>query len=289
MCNNCHHWFVFRNFKNKYYRLRKWFYLWVKEGYSVRQLGAISGHGKKKIKAIIHYWMKQNIPKLYMDLSSCHYLIFDGTYFKRENCLVLLINHLTNEIITGSYLKRENYHSTFEIFLNLRKQGLHPKAITIDGNTTAIRAVREIWPESTIQRCIIHIQRQGLSWLRRNPKTKAAIELRKLLLFLTKVESKKDKINFIRNFNLWERKFGNWVRSLPSNDKVFSDLQRTRSLIIHSLPDMFHFLDDSSIPSSTNKLEGIFSKVKENFQLHKGLRKDNRSKYFQWYIYFKNS
>ena len=248
----------------------------------------MSGYGVKKIKNIIRYWMEQDIPETRIDLAQCRYLLFDGTYFKKTNCLVILADNSSNRIIKGEYLKRENYYSAFAIFSDLKVAGLYPRTMTIDGNTTAIKAVKEIWPNTIIQRCIVHIQRQGLSWLRRNPKNQAAIELRKLLLFLTKIHLKQDKDIFINGFNSWEKQFGNLVLALPKNDKVFSDLQRTRSLIAHSLPDMFHFLDDPNIPSSTNKVEGIFSKTKENFRLHKGLRKENRRKYFQWYIYFKN-
>lgn len=199
------------------------------------------------------------------------------------------MDHATNKIILGKYLRRENYCSASKAFSDLKTIGLYPKAITIDGNTTAIRAIKEIWPKTIIQRCIVHIQRQGLSWLRRNPKTEAAIELRKLLLSLTEVKSEKDKKEFISHFRQWEKRFGVWTKALPIRDKIFSDLQRTRSLIIHSLPDMFHFLDNRKIPCSTNKLEGTFSRIKENLRRHKGLRKNNRLKYFQWYIYFKNS
>jgi len=245
-------------------------------------------YGSKKIKDIIHYWLYREPPQSKVDLTCCKYLLFDGTYFKKTNCLILLVNNDNNIIIDGDYIKRENYYFTYSMFSRLKQQGLYPKSLTVDGNTNVIRAIRDVWLDIIIQRCLVHIQRQGLSWLRRKPKLQAAIKLRELLLFLTEIKSKKGKKEFIRIFNNWEKEYGKQVLALPKKDKVFSDLHRTRSLIIHALLDMFHYLDDRNIPSTTNKLEGIFSRLKQNLNLHKGLRKSNRSQYFKWYIHFKN-
>jgi len=245
-------------------------------------------YGEKKLNSIIHFWLHQEPPHSRIDLKQSKHLIFDGTYFKKTNCLILLIDDADNKIIGSDYIRRENYYSAFTIFSKLKQQGLNPESLTTDGNTAVLRATNTIWPRIITQRCLVHVQRQGLSWLRRKPKLEAAVKLRELLLFLTAIKSEKDKKEFIRRFNAWEKEFGKQVLALPRHDKVFSDLQATRSLIIHALPDMFHYLNDPSIPATTNKLEGIFSQLKQNLNHHKGLRKSNRLKYFKWYIYFKN-
>jgi len=56
------------------------------------------------------------------------------------------------------------------------------------------------------------------------------------------VKDEKEKETFIKDFNLWEEQYGHFVLSLSSRDKVYGDLQRTRSLILHALPDMFRCL-----------------------------------------------
>jgi len=45
---------------------------------------------------------------------------------------------------------------------------------------------------------------------------------------------------------------------------VFSDIKRARSMLLRALPDMFHYLDNPLIPTSTNGLEG---KEKELFPM----------------------
>jgi transposase-like protein len=163
-----------------------------------------------------------------------------------------------------------------------------PTAITVDGNTSVIRAIKEVWPEIILQRCKTHIQMQGLAWLRRPPKLEVSKELQKVFLILSRVDTRSDKKIFIANYLVWEDKYGEYVKQLPKDHKVYSDIQRARSLIIHALPDMFHYLDDNNISATTNKLEGYFSQLKNLYRQHRGMSKNNRQNYLKWYIYLKN-
>ncbi len=201
---------------------------------------------------------------------------------------MVLMDNITSKIIAHKYHARENYESAYQMFKEMTDSGLQPAAITIDGNTRIIRAIKTVWPDIMIQRCRTHIQRQGLSWLRRYPKLEASKDLRGILLTLPAVKDERGRKTFIKEFRRWEKRYGSFVLSLPSRDKVYGDLQRTRSLILHALPNMFHYLDDPCIAATTNKLEGYFSRLKEIYRKHRGLSKKNRQNYFAWYIYSKN-
>ena len=48
---------------------------------------------------------------------------------------------------------------------------------TVDGNRHLLRILRQVWPTIVIQRCLVHIQRQGLSWCRQSPKRPAPARL----------------------------------------------------------------------------------------------------------------
>ena len=198
------------------------------------------------------------------------------------------MDHGTGQVIAHTYRHRENYESAHQMFKEMMDRGLQPKAITIDGNTSVIRALKEVWSGIIIQRCITHIQRQGLAWLRRYPKLQASRDLRKILLALTDVKDERKKQAFIKVLGHWEKQYGRFVLSLPSKDKVYGDLQRARSLVLHALPDMFHYLDDPFIAATTNKLEGYFSRMKEIYRKHRGMSKKHRGNYFAWYINLKN-
>lgn len=232
--------------------------------------------------------MDQKVPELQINFTKLKYLIFDGTYFKHINCFLLLLDGQSGKAVDCRYRVRENYATAYEIFQGVKNRGTDPVAITIDGNTSTIRALKTVWPKIIIQRCLVHIQRQGLSWLRRYPKLEAGKELRKLLLIVTDIESYQQRDELLKIFIQWEKNYGQLVINLPSSNKVFSGLQKTRSLLINAWPDMFHYLDDPKIASTTNLIEGYFSAVKGRYGQHHGLSKNNRPKYLSWFIYLKN-
>ena len=287
-CKICDRTFTYRNKSNKLHREQKWFKDWIVEGYSLRQLNLIGGHSIRTLKRIVGYWITKAPPVITLPLGNVKYLVADGTYLKHENCIYTATDYLTGLVAAYRYGLKENYGMAHEIFNEIKTQGCEPIAITIDGNTQVIRALRNIWPNIIIQRCLYHILRQGTSWLRRFPKDPAAKELRQISLTVMTIENDTAKEIFLSRLNEWERAYGAYVRALDSRHKVWGDLQRARSLLRHALPDMFHYLDNPNIAPTSNMQEGIFSTAKILFRNHRGVSKKNRASYFNWYFYFKN-
>ena len=73
------------------------------------------------------------------------------------------------------------------------------------------------------------------------------MELRDLLLKVLYIKTKEQSDNFIKGFKLWEDRFGLSLISSTNRGKVFSDLLRTRSMIINALSNMFNYLDNPEI------------------------------------------
>lgn len=288
LCPRCRFSFVFRNNLNKKYREKKWFDDWILEGYSVRQLNLISGRSVRTLKRIIAHWLAETPPELLIPYRSFKYLVGDSTYLKHENCVYTVIDYSTGVVAAYGYGVKENYRMAKAIFSEMKAGGCLPVAITLDGNTQVIRAVREVWPNIIVQRCLYHILRQGTSWLRRFPKDPAAKELRKIVLTVMAIIDNASKEAFFDRLNDWERTYGSYVRALDGRHKVWGDLQRTRSLLWYALPDMFHYLRDAGIAPTSNKQEGLFSVAKILFRNHRGVKKENRRNYFNWYFHLKN-
>lgn len=176
----------------------------------------------------------------------------------------------------------------YPVLLKIKEQGTNPIAITTDGHTEVTKAILSAFPNVIIQRCLYHIQRQGLSWLRIYPKTQAARDLRVLLLMLTKIKTKDDKTVFIKSFDSWLTTYQDFMKNLTDNSVAIKDLKRTVSLIKNALPNMFHFICDKNIASTTNIAEGFFSRLKSDFQRHRGLSEKHKIAYLKWYIQLKN-
>ena len=70
---------------------------------------------------------------------------------------------------------------------------------------------------------------------------------------------------------------------------AIEDLKRTMALINNALPDMFYFLKDTKIHSTTNALESFHSRLKTDYQRHRGLSKEHKLLCLMWYCYFENT
>lgn len=287
-CKDCSHTYAFHNKLNKNNNEKVWFKLWMKEGYSVRQLSHLSKHSPSKLRRIIQLWL-DDPPEIGKDFSQFKNIIFDGTFVEGRKSIVTLMDNLSHEVQAGKYGVAENSIPQLRaFFMPLIRNGLNPKSATVDGNPQVIKLFRSLWPDIKIQRCLVHVQRQGMMWCRRFPKRTDAIHLRKLFQRVTYIRTKIERDQFLAKLHDWEKRFGSAIDSKPERGGVFSDIKRARSMLIKALPDMFHYLDDPSIPPTTNGLEGYFSRLKANYRQHRGLSPKSRSNYFQWYFYLKS-
>jgi len=225
---------------------------------------------------------------LKIDLSQVKYLAFDGTYFHKNGCLIVLFDIITKKYIYYEYVRKENYLSVLAMCQTLKANGLNSHSITVDGHPQVIRAFKEIWPDILIQRCLFHIRLQGQMWLRKYPRTEAGKALRKVLSELMNVKNNDSQNVWINKYFDWHEKYYKEILSLAKTSIAATDLRRTMSLINNALPDMFHFIKDQKIASTTNLLESYFSRLKHNYRSHRGLKEQNKIAYLKWFCYFKN-
>ncbi len=193
----------------------------------------------------------------------------------------------TNRLVRGEFGIHENSTpKLIAFFETMRSEGLRPRSFTVDGSPQVIKVLRMLWPEMIIQRCLVHIQRQGLSWCRRFPKTPHARQLRKIFLLVSTINTPVERDAFFDLVDAWEARWAKEITAHKNAGRVLGDIQRARSMLLNALPDMFHYLDDRNIPTTTNGLEGYFSRLKSHYRRHRGLRPYRRPKYFAWYFHF---
>jgi len=251
-------------------------------------IAQLSGYSPSKLKRLKDYWLSQ-IPEEFIDLNKIKYLVYDATYFHKDGCLLNLMDVADQRIIAHVYVKKENFHASYKWFLDLKEKGLNPLFITTDGERSIMRAMRLVWPQVPLQRCLYHIQHEGKRWLRTYPKTNAGKELRILLSTLSSIKTFQERDKFILGYHDWIRNYSSFVSSLPRTHVACKDLRRTMSLINHALPDMFYYLNDKNIHATTNALEGFHSRLKSDYRRHRGLTKTHRLQYINWYCFFKNN
>ncbi len=195
----------------------------------------------------------------------------------------------TNQIILSHLcVKKESVKEAYPWFMSLKQQGLNPLFITTDGEQSIIRAMRLVWPQAKLQRCLYHLMHEGMRWLRSYPKTEAGRELRAILSGLCCIQTEKERDEFISRYQNWVREHKGFVLSLPKSTIAYKDLKRTMNLLNHALPDMWYYLKDRKVHSTTNALEGFHSRLKSDYQRHRGLNKEHRVGFIHWYCYYEN-
>ncbi len=247
-----------------------------------------SGHSKSKLERIKNYWLER-LPNEHTDYTQHKCIIYDGTYFHKNGCLISLMDAKKGNIISTIYAKKEGFQSVYPWFRKLKKQGLKPHYITMDGERSVTRAISMVWPKARVQRCLYHIQREGMRWLRTYPKTLAGRQLRSILRTLCSIKSVKEQNAFISSYKTWISKYRKFIKSLPVSNVAFKDLKRTIVLINNALPDMFYYLKDPDVPPTTNTIESFYSRVKADYRRHRGLTQMHKIHYLKWYCYLKNS
>lgn len=245
-----------------------------------------SRYSARKLYDMVSCQLKQPAPPPVLGLGQGQHFIFDGTFLRRPRSLIALMDARTHMLVAGQYDVSENSKpELIEFFEGLKQSGLNPRSFTVDGNRTVMGVLRQLWPDIVLQRCLVHIQRQGLSWCRTSPKTTYARWLRQIFLQVTRIRTPAERDTFLSAVTDWELKYGSQIDRRRESGYVFSDIKRARSMLLRALPDMFHYLDNPLIPTSTNGLEGYFSRLKGHYRQHRGLRKEKRRNYFQWFFH----
>jgi hypothetical protein len=223
------------------------------ESYSIRRLSQLSGYSVSTLQDIKNHWLGQ-IPEDLFEYAEIRYLVCDATYFHKDGCMLNLMDATNQKIISHRYIRKESFKEAYPWFSSLKQQGLNPLSITTDGHQSILRALRLVWPQIRLQRCLYHIQHEGMRWLRSYPKTDAGKDLRTIISKLSRIKTIQERDTFIKSYAYWLDRYQSLVLSLPRTTVAYKDLQRTIVLINNALPDMFYYLEDQNIHATTNAL-----------------------------------
>ena len=256
-------------------------------------VSSIAKHTKKSKDSIIHviHWYLDHPPKPNPKPNSNCHLIIDGTWFKRENCLVAYWDPDLERIQWWRYTIGERDFEIIEDLMKLKKAGVILASVTSDGSPAIKRAVNLTYPDVPHQRCTTHLQRQSLAWITQNPRTEAGREIRPLAVEIPHIKSFEQRDMWISDFENWCAKWKLFLKekSFAEDESgkwwyTHKQLRRVRSYIRNAIPNLLHYLDDKTIPKNTNGLEGRFSSLKQHYRQHRGLSKARREGYIAWYI-----
>lgn len=291
-CKNCGVLFTRNAPENRVTNRFVWFRKWVLERQTYKTLSRDSGLSITTLQRLFNTTLEQS-PQVKILKRKQVNLRMDTTYFE-QFCLLCYQDNADGYSQLIRFSDGEHYEEIKEDLDNLINLGVQIESITTDGHKSVLKAIKRSLPDVTVQRCLVHIQRMCLLWLTRFPKHSAGIELRRTVLLLLRIKTENDRIFWIRELEHWYARHQAYLQEKTINQLTgkywytHKLLRRSYFTIRRALPNMFHYLINPQIPSTTNGIEGFFSHLKNHLDLHRGLTVKHRINFIKWYVYLSN-
>lgn len=270
-----------------------WFKKWVLERQTFKTLSRDSGLSIDTLQRIFYAFLQRSPVVKILKRRSVH-LRMDATYFE-QFCMLCYQDHDDGYTQLIRFSDGEHYSEIKEDLDNLIKLGVHIESVTTDGHKSILKAIKKSIPDVVVQRCLVHIQRMCLLWLTRFPKHSSGVELRQLVLMLMKIKTENDRIYWTLELRLWYDRHKTYLQEKTIHQQTgrywytHKLLRRSYFTIKRALPNMFHYIVNPAIPSTTNGIEGFFSHLKNHLDLHRGLTIQHRIDFIKWYVYLSNA
>jgi hypothetical protein len=269
-----------------------WFKKWILERQTYATLIRDSNLSRPTLQRLFYAFLEQS-PEVKIIKRSAVHLRMDATYFK-QFCVVCYQDDEDGYTQLIRVTDGEHFSEIKEDLDNLIKLGVQVESITTDGHKSALKAIKKSLPDATVQPCLVHIQRMCLLWLTRFPKHLAGVELKALVMLLLKIKTINDRLWWVSEIEKWYNSHKDYLGEKTYNENTgrywykHKLLRRSYFTIKRALPNMFHYLNDHKIPSTTNGIEGYFGHLKNHLDLHRGLSIKHRINFIKWYIYLSN-
>lgn len=292
-CQDCGAYFSFKNPKTKQCNQFVWFEKWIMERQVYKTLIRDSKMSQSSLQRLFNTYLS-SAPILRIKSKTKVHLLIDATYFSNGLCLILYYDHDIRYVQLYRETDKEKLREIKEDLENLKNLGVEIESITCDGHKSILKAIQKVFPEVTVQRCLVHIKRQVKNYLSSKPKhliSKELLQLSKEITFIKTIEQSND---WLLRFKEWYDRNFDYINQKTINEDTqrewftHKNLHLATSLIINAIPNMFSFLDNPEIPYTTNRLESYFAHLKEKLTLHRGLRFTAKKNFIKWYLYFKN-
>ena len=208
----------------------------------------------------------------------------DTTYFGRRFGVMVFKDSLSGTILYSQYVKYETNHLYLLGIKEIIRRGVSVQSIICDGR----KGLFSLFGNIPIQMCQFHQIQIVLRYLTRKPKHQAGIELKIIVLSITKLTQVKFEKELDNWYMVWRDYYNE--RSISNiTNKSFYTHKRLRSAYLslkRNLKYLFVFeqYKELDIPNTTNGLDGTFSELKRQLRNHNGLSLDRKKKFIDGFF-----
>jgi len=251
-----------------------------------------------------HAWCWNIAPTIAVTGEIYDEIQLDGTYLSDGWCLVVAIDGATGQVIAWQWCDTEKTAAWCALLERIPP----PRVVVVDGGSGLASALKACWPNTRIQRCLVHVQRGVRTYVTTRPRTDAGRSLRVLSLALTRIRTIEEAGRWQVNLNAWHQAYGPlintrtyltqvdirpaWARPhatwwwthdrLRKAYQLLARLTRQGVLFTYLNPD----LDDLTISSTTNRIEGGTNHpIKDLLRRHRGMTSDHQRRAVEWWCY----
>ena len=173
------------------------FVAWLLQGLSQQRIATDCGITPRALRdRFAGFWDAPVEPRPALPL--VRGLVLDATGIQPRRKVVLVAQDVRRITVSWAFAERESHASWVGLLTTLRDQGITPRFVVCDAHAGLLKALREVWPQTLIQRCLIHVVRQARLWLTQHPKTLAAQQLLALVKTLPVIRTRRQKRRWVR-------------------------------------------------------------------------------------------
>ena len=292
-CKDCERSFVRCNENVSQNNRFVWFRRWVLGKQTLMDIAKESGYSERHLRR----WFDGYLYKAPLWTIKRHAgirMLVDGTWLDREHCLIVYRDNASKSTVYYRFASAEKEYEIIKDLEAFKQLKISISSFTTDGAEDIIRAIKYAYPRTTRQRCIVHIERECLSWLTQHPKSSAGITLRRLVTKISYIKTHNDKLFWLKELMKWHEDNEEFIKQKTVNKETGEmtythDSVRRAYIHLHrAIPNMFKHLYQPDVPNNTNGLESFFGHLKDNLRIHRGLSLEHRNNFIKWYIFFAN-
>lgn len=202
-------------------------------------------------------------------------LVFDGTFFGRG--YGLLVYRAVGKNIYWREIDSEKIAYIEQGLLHLKTQGWQFSSFTIDGRRGVAQLLERMFPSVPIQMCQFHQKKTIQRYLTLNPKTDCGKAIKRLMENLKQLTENE----FLNCLQKIKEDYKDFLKERNENKQF---MHRNLRAALRSLTTNLSYLftwkrhPNLNIPNTTNSCDGSFAHWKAKTKLHRGLRKNRRTK-----------
>ena len=268
-----------------------WFKKWISGKQRIEDIAKESGYSSRQLRRWFDEYLV-SAPEWKIQHRKVYHVLIDGTWFSENHCLIVYRDADSKSTIYYRFAETENEYEIIKDLQAFKAMRLRISSFTTDGGDDIIRAIKYVYPYTTRQRCVVHIERECLGWLTQHPKSSAGILLRRLVCQISHIKTNNDKLYWIKELNKWHEDYEEFIKQKTVNKETGEmtythDSVRRAYIHLHrAMPNMFKYIDEPDVPNNTNSLESFFGHLKDNLRIHRGLSHDHMDNFIKWYLYF---